>query len=128
MNTIQINDISLSYPEGFHEMSDREKAGLQFFKGQQGTCLSDPEKHILVSIGFRKSAIASLMIDGEKAAREAEKNIREPMKNFGYRMENFSECEIAGQKAYGFRYHYTARDIGMTGEQFLCRQLQAGRS
>ena len=121
MNQIEINDMTLSYPEEFHEMDEREKAGFRFYKDNPGICLTNPEKHILVTVGFKKSGIASLLLDTDNVAKQAEKNISVSMKPNGYCLERFTDCSIADKKASGYRYHYTAQDIAMTGETIVVK-------
>ena len=118
---VKINELQLSYTEGFHEMDENEKAGLNFYKEGPGVCLSDPEKHIIVSIGWVKSGLASVMISEKEAAKKAEEKISSPMKAYGYVLEGFSDYIVDGEKACGYRYHYTAQDIGMTGETIVVK-------
>lgn len=116
MTQIKINELNITYPESFHEMDETEKAGLNFFKEGPGVCLSAPELHILVSIGWKKSGLASLMVSEKEAAENGEKQISKAMSANGYQLEKFTEYTPGGKTAYGYRYTYKAQDIGMTGE------------
>ena len=72
--TIDLDDkLTLSFPEGFHVLDGAEQGALQFYGGSPGTCLSDPERHILISLG-RKSmgGLSALLINAKDAARRME--------------------------------------------------------
>ena len=116
MTKVKINELQLTYTEDFHEMDENERAGLNFYKDEAGVCLSAPEKHIIISVGWKKSAVASMMMNAKEAAENAEKNISRPMRAYGYELDGFTDYELDGEKACGFRYHYTSQGIGMTGE------------
>ncbi|MCR4962812.1 MAG: hypothetical protein K6B40_02890 [Firmicutes bacterium] len=124
MKQMQIQDLILSYPEGFHEMSREEKAGLAFYNGESGVCLSDPEAHILVTIGCKESRLAFLL-QARDAAKKAEEHIRKPMQAYQYRLEEFSDHRVGGEKACGYRYRYTVQDIPMTGETVVVKHKKA---
>ena len=121
MTKVKVNELQLAYTEDFHEMSESEKAGLHFYKDEAGVCLSAPEKHIIISVGWKKSAVASLMINAREAAEKTEESISGPMKAYGYELEGFTDHVLDGEKACGFRYHYTSQDIGMTGETVVVK-------
>ena len=125
MANIKINELQLTYTEDFHEMNESEKAGLNFYKEGPGVCLSNPEKHIIITIGYKKSAFASVMINVKEAAEKAEEKISVPMKAYGYELEGFTDYELAGEKACGYRYNYTSQDIGMTGETVVVKHRKA---
>ena len=44
------------------------------------------------------------------------------MQAYGYHLEGFLTEDAGGVKADGFRYTYTAQDIGMTGESFSIKK------
>lgn len=118
---ITINDLQILCPDGFHEMSEGERSKLNFYKDGPGVCLSNPDMHIIVSIGWTKSGFASLMMNEKEAARNAEEKISKPMKAYGYQLEGFSDYSLGGEKACGYRYHYTAQGIAMTGETIVVK-------
>ena len=121
MTNIKINELQLSYAEDFHEMDEKERSGLNFYKDGPGICLSNPEKHIIITVGWKKSSLASLMISEKEAAEKAEENISVAMRNYGYTFEEFTDHILDGEKACGYRYHYTAQNISMTGETVVVK-------
>ncbi len=53
---------------------------MQFFGGSSGERLSDPERHILISIGWKPiGGISALLIGAKDAARKMEANIQKAM-------------------------------------------------
>ena len=51
MKTSLEDKLFLEYPEGFRELNIDERKGMTFAEDGPCLCLSDPEKHILISIG-----------------------------------------------------------------------------
>ncbi len=121
MTQIKINELMITYPESFHEMDETEKAGLNFFKEGPGVCLSAPELHILVSIGWKKSGFASLLVSEKEAAENGEKQIRKAMSVNVYQLDKYTEYTLDGKAAYGYRYTYQVQDVGMTGENVVLK-------
>ena len=99
MVQITINQLQISCPEGFRELSSEEKAGLKFYMDRPGTCLANPEKHIIVTVGWVKSGLASMMISEKEAARKAEEKISKAMKANEYQPEGFQDYVLDGEKA-----------------------------
>ena len=100
--------LTLAYPEGFHVMTESEKSGMQFFGGLPGECLSDPERHILISVGLKT-------VGGVSA-------FRKPMQKYGYRLLGFAEKSVGSEKAEGFSYEYESQCIGMYGESCVVKR------
>ena len=48
MGNIELNnDLKLSYPDGFHVMTEEELKKYKYFEGAPGFCIEDPERHII---------------------------------------------------------------------------------
>lgn len=123
-NLIELDDkLTLSFPESFHVMDESEQGGMRFYGGSRGQCLSDPERHILISVG-RKSigGISALLVSAKDAAKRMEASIRKPMQAYGYRLNSFLAKDVGGKQAEGFGYEYEAQGIGMYGESFVVKQ------
>ena len=115
--TILLNNrLSMTFPEGFSEMDAETLAAKRFSMDGAGTGLSDPERHMIVSIGWEKSAFAAFVLNEKDLAKKSEENIRVPMKQYGYVLKGFSSGTIAGRKARGFRYEYSVQETDMTAE------------
>ena len=57
---------------------------MQFYGDSPGKCLSDPERHILISIGRKTiSGFSALLVSTKDAAKRMEASIRKPMQAYG---------------------------------------------
>lgn len=123
MNTVVSGDaLTLSYPDGFHVMDSTEKSSLQFLGDASGECLSDPERHILISIGRKPiGGISSLLVSAKDAAKKAEAGIQKSMQQYGYQLNGFTAKGAGGEQAEGFSYEYEAQGIGMYAESYVIK-------
>ncbi len=121
MTEYVLNDeLNVSFPEGFHEMDPEERKNLNFLEEGEGSCFKDPDRHILVSIGWKTiNGFASMMLSAKDIAGNMEKTFAQAMASTGYRFVDHLEKK-AGTLP-GFRYAYTAQGIGMTGESFILK-------
>ncbi len=124
MKQIVMNEkLELSYPENVHVMSDAEKAELQFIRNGEGYCLSDPETHILISLGWEKlKGFQNLMLSAKDLASYGEKAVAEAMKQYGYVSCANEQTEIAGVKAGMYSYRYVVKDVPMYGESCVLKK------
>ena len=54
-NRVTWNDtLTISCPEGFHVMDEEERSRLNFYGEGECECLSDPDRHIIISIGWAR--------------------------------------------------------------------------
>ena len=118
METLLWNDgWVLAVPQGFHVMDEKEREEIRFLGGVQGECLSDPERHILFSVAWKRiGGFAALILSEKDIAKAMEFRIREPMEAYGYIPEGFSGRLIGGKKAFCFRYAYEVEGVAMRGE------------
>ncbi len=124
MNGLLLNDIlRVPCPDGFHVMDDAERSNLEFIVEGPGVCLSDPERHIIVSIGYKKtSGFAAMLVSEKDAAKNMETQIGTALRSFGYRLDGFAARMIGGKTGTGSGYHYVSGDTGMYGESFVVKQ------
>ena len=118
MSQLSINNqLSLTYPDTFHEMTDAEKATLNFAFGDAAACLFDPESHSIVTIGFNKiNGFASMMLNVKDIAKQTEKTIAQANAQFQYHSNGFSSMTYSGQQSQSFTYDYVAQDTPMYGQ------------
>lgn len=121
---MKLNDeLEMSCPDGFHIMDENERKGLRMARGGECVLFSDPERHMIVSVGWRKSGLfAGFLPDTGGIAVKAEKSMIGSMKRFGCTKESDSERQLDGETAKGFRYRYTAQDIEMCGETYALKR------
>ena len=109
--------LHMSFPDSFHVMDYDERQKLNKLADDPGECLTAPEKHIVISIGWKElSLFPSLLVSVKDAADNSQKAISKAMQPYGYRFrETFAE-DIGGKSAPGFSYEYEAQCIAMHGE------------
>ena len=122
--SIEINhELRVFYPEGFRMMEQGERAKFnQPYEGP-GECLSDPERHILISIGYQQPPkLALMLLNSKDLVKNMEPKIRKPMQPYGYKLLDFCNQAVGGEKAYGFAYEYEAQGIGMYAESYALKK------
>lgn len=124
MEVFAVNqELRFSCPEGFHVMDAKERSKLNFYGDGEFECLTDPERHIIISIGWRQlRGLAERLAGVENAVKTMEKRLRKPMQQFGYRMLNTKDTLLDGETAKGYCYEYEVQEIAMVGESFVCRR------
>ncbi len=114
--------LRLSCPEGFHRMTDAEKSGLTTLGNGSWAGFSDPERHMIVTVGWKRvNALVSLLLTEKDLAKNAEKQIARSMRPFGYRSGESVRRTVAGERAEGFRYGYEAQGVGMAAESLAMK-------
>ena len=117
------NEMSISYPEGFHVMDKEELKGQQFLQEGPGWCISDPDRHIVVSAAWRKTnGLIARMLNTRDVAKNMSAQIRKPMQKFGFQLEGFLQKEMGGLRADGYLYQYVVQGTGMAGESFCIKK------
>lgn len=127
MKNIILNDeLEISFPESFREMSEEELAGLNYYKEAPKWCVKDEENHIIMNINWKKAGLfSSAVLDSKDMVKSMDKKLDNLMSSFGYTSSGYTEKEIGGEKALTFSYTYTVADTDMTGE---CMSLKKGRT
>ena len=115
-------ELHFTYPEGFHEMGEAERKKLNFIQEGPGIVISDPDRHIIVSIGWKKSGIGSLLLSPDDVARNMEKTVSRSMDSFSYQVGDFDRRPMDGVTAIGFDYVYEAKGIQMTGSSYVAEK------
>lgn len=111
------NSLSLSIPDSFRKLDEAERKKMKMLADGPGMCFSDPDRHIIISIGWKElGLLPSLLVSARDAADNSQKAISQAMQPYGYRFhETFAE-DIGGKSAPGFSYEYEAQGISMHGE------------
>lgn len=117
------NTISLPCPEGFHVMSEEERAKQNMLLQGPGFCLNNPDIHVTVSAAWRQiGRFPSLVLTASDIMKKMETQIRKPMQQFGYQMDGYLTRNLGRHKAEGFRYRYDVQGKGMYGEAFVIKE------
>ncbi len=126
MADILIHKLELSIPEGFYEMDEDELSRMNFLNNGPCACLSDPERHMLITLGLKQTGrIASALLSTKDIGRNMGKYISRWMKPYAYRKGDDLEREIAGLPSFGLSYHYEVQDVKMYGESYA---VKAGKN
>ncbi len=118
MRDIILNDeLKLSLPDGFRVMDEAERGRLHMLAEGGGICVSDPDRHILISAGWKQAGmLAGMLVNERDLAKNMETSVSRALAQSGYRGEEAVRKTIGGLEASGFRYTYTAEGICMAGE------------
>ena len=121
-NRLSLHGLNLSRPEGFHVMDEAEWSKLRVLEQGEGAGLSDPERHMIITLGYKQTGVFSAaLLNTKDLAKNMEKQIHKPMTALGYQLESWKTCTISGREAEGFRYSYTVQNVGMTAESYVIK-------
>ena len=118
MNRMKLNiNLEIGVPEGFHVMDENDARRRTILAGGEGVVLEDPERHAVISIGWKAvGRLALKILSTKNIAGRSERSIRRAMKRYNYYYDGTAEPLIGGRKADGFRYTYYAQGVKMAGE------------
>ena len=106
MSNVKINnEINLTYPETFKEMSGEELTRY-FGNPDNRWGVYDADRHIILSVSWKKAGVLSS--DPETVIIGAEARLRRNLLNY-QRISEF-KTKIASKKAYGVRFEYRVND------------------
>ena len=122
MNEFRLNQMTGDVPLPLHLMDEEERRTLPVAGDAEWIGLSAPEIHMIVTAGWKHlGGFAGTILSTRDIAKETEKSIRRALAAFGYEAAGFQERRIGTQKAEGFRYTYTVRNIAMTAETWIVK-------
>lgn len=113
----------ITLPDGLKAMSDEETANLNFYKDRKGLCLNDPERHIMITAGFKKlNGIINMLVSEKDLNMNSEAEISKAMEPYGYHLMDLGSRMIAGSKAESYSYVYNSEGTDMFGESYVFRK------
>ena len=120
---LSLHGLTLSWPEGFHQMDEAEWSRFKLLADGEGAGLSDPERHMIVTAGYRQAGgFSAALLSAKDLAKNMEKQICKSMAALGCRSEGLKTRAVGGREAHGLRYTYTAHGIAMTGESWVVKE------
>ncbi len=124
MSNLMINDeLHMVYPDSFHVMDEKEKESLNTLTGDDFVGISDPEAHMMVTVGYKaNTGFAAKLLSAKDIAKNMEKQISKPMMIYSYARGRFNEIQIGGIDASGFDYSYEVQGIVMFGESYVIKK------
>lgn len=124
--TVLNDELIISCDEGFQELTEEEISKMNFLAEKPQLCLSDPERHILISAGYKKiSGFSAMMLSGRDVAKKSQEQIRRAMGNIPYSEEPLRKISVGNRQGDGFRFEYTLQDTEMSGEFIV---LKSGKT
>ena len=103
-------------------MDAEEKKNMKFMTEGEGEVFSDPEMHILLSVGWTKAGgITSRLLSLHDLIKNSESRIRKAQKPFGYELEKIFSGDLGGAPGDAVRYTYTVQGVRMTGETWCVK-------
>ena len=122
MSELLNNTLRIPCPEGFHVMDEKERQNMSFIADGPGVCLSDPDRHIIISVGYKQAnGFTSFFFNEKDAAKSMEQQIAKPMAAYGYQSLGSMERLIGGRKVHGSAYIYEAQGVAMYGESHVAK-------
>ena len=117
------NALVLSYPEGFHVMDEREREKLIIMGNGPWQGLSDPKRHISITVGWKAlGSLSSRLLSTGDAVKDMKARIEKPMRAFGYSPGGHLSKDVGGERAEGFCYEYKAQGVGMYAESYVIKR------
>ena len=122
MDVVLNQELMISIPEGFHVMSEEELSKLNHYGQIPNWCVSDPDRHIILSVSWKKSGFASLLLNTVEVAKKMEGEIHRLLSSYGYELKGYITANLGGVSADGFRCSYIAQDVPMIGESLSAKK------
>ena len=124
-NKVVINEMKILYPEGFHVMDALERSELNQLGNDPSEMLFDPDRHMTVSIGWKRIGIGARMNSVKDIMRSTEAGISKAMQPYGYKFIEDAPLEIDGEPAHCFSYEYVAKDTEMCGITVVVKHVKS---
>lgn len=122
MNTMALNELKIPCPDGFHALDDEARSRMHFAEEGPGVCLSDPERHMLISVAYKRiSGLSAVLLKDRDVAKNMDGSVKKAMQPFGYKADGSVKRMVGGNATEGFCYTYTAQSIAMYGESLVLR-------
>lgn len=118
MNSAKVNrELSVTYEDGFLAVSPEDMRRLMWDENPDRWGIWDKERHIIIAVFYHTSPgfVAKLFGNPEAIAKNNESSLKKTYRNSSYQFNGFYETEIAGHRAYGFEYEYSAGDVRQSG-------------
>ncbi len=116
------NELKVTFPETFHVMNEEELKKLRFLAKGDGVVLSDPERHIRISVAWKKiGAFSGLVLTSGDVAKCMRRSIRKAMAAYRFRAEEPVRTELGGKRADGLTFEYEAENVQMVSESLVVK-------
>ena len=120
--TILNKELALTVPEGFTLMSKEEMAQNATSYGPPKWAVKDPDRHMILSVAWKKSLFASLLVSARETAQNVEGRLHKMMEQMGYERRQFVTADIDGLESHGIRYSYDTPSTRMTAQTLVVKK------
>ena len=115
-------ELCMELPEGFSMLDEEVKRRMGVSSRDSVEMASDPDRHMLISVGWRSLNLAARLNGVSDLMKAVEKGISKDMKPFGYEFIKSEAMELDGEKAECLSYEYTADGTEMHGETVVIKR------
>ncbi len=121
VNQAVINqEITLTWPEGFHVMDGEELRELYQNDDTKRWGIRDKTRHLIITILWEDySSLLIKLSDIKAVARKNEKMSARGYRDHGYRREGFFSMSVDGRQAEGYRFSYRIGEADQSGQTLL---------
>lgn len=123
-NDIINNELEISWPEGFHRMSERELRKAFKDNNPNRWGIMDEQRHMMITVLWNRTNMLSAMTVGPKTvAYSVEHKIKTSFDKSSYHFKSYFPKKVSGRNAYGFRYEYMMDNVVQLGEVLVTQNV-----
>ena len=116
------NELTLSCPDGFREMSTEELNKISSSRNPNRFGIWDEERRLMLAIlWYKANVFQASLTDPRTSLRSVEMQLQSLLRPNGFTKTGSFHYPIAGQQAKAFSYAYMVTDLLQTGEVFMFR-------
>lgn len=120
MENVLINkELYITLSDGLHQMTPEEYKQNNMAADGSSVSFLDPARQIIVSIGWKKTALGSMMMDADDVAKNLEANMSRSLRGAGYQKSNIIQRNLGGLEAMGFDFTYQAQGENIIGYSYV---------
>ena len=121
-NDIINNELEISWPEGFHRMSEGELRKAFKDNNPNRWGIMDEQRHMMITVLWNRTNMLSAMTVGPKTvAYSVEHKIKTSFDKSSYHFKSYFPKKVSGRNAYGFRYEYMMDNVSSWGKSWSPR-------
>ncbi len=121
--TVSCNStLVLSIPDGFRELDEAERDKMNMLEDGPGKIFTDPDRHIIISVGWKPLGfVTSLLLGTKDAANNMKTSIRRAMEPYNFHEGPSCRKTLDRETIDGFSYSYEAQGIKMYSEAYVTK-------
>lgn len=124
VKTLINNELYLSYPDGFHEMSAAELKETFLDENPNRWGIKDENRHMLITVLWNNTNMLSALVVGPQAvAYSAERKLSASLNKSNYKSGAIEAIKINGRNCYKFAYKYVLENVEQIGEVLVMQNV-----